>query len=290
MKKHIAIIGLGLIGGSIGLALKRSGLENAELTGYARNPEVASKALRLRAVDKIGESLTSTVGKADIVILATPTMAIKEILEQIAPHLISGCIVTDTASTKAKVMEWAEQYLPSRVNFVGGHPMAGKESAGIDAAEGNLFQGRTYCLIPGRNASPASIQLMVELVEKMGANPLFITAPEHDNFVAGISHLPLILSSTLVMATTKSPVWEKMSGLAATGYRDVTRLASQHPRMNRDICLTNRENILLWIDEFSRELSRFRQLVADSSEDLEKAFTEARQARESWLEDYDKRD
>ena len=290
MKKHIAIIGLGLIGGSIGLALKRSGLENAELTGYARNPEVASKALRLRAVDKIGESLTSTVGKADIVILATPTMAIKEILEQIGPHLISGCIVTDTASTKAKVMEWAEQYLPSRVDFVGGHPMAGKESAGIDVAEANLFQGRTYCLVPGRNSSPASIQLMVELVGKMGANPLFITAPEHDNFVAGISHLPLILSSTLVMATTKSPVWEKMSGLAATGYRDVTRLASQHPRMNRDICLTNRENVLLWIDEFSRELSRFRQLVADNSEDLEKAFMQARQARESWLEDYDKRD
>jgi len=290
MKKHIAIIGLGLIGGSIGLALKRSGLENAELTGYARNPEVASKALRLRAVDKIGESLASTVGKADIVILAAPTMAIKEILEQIGPHLISGCIVTDTASTKAKVMEWAGQYLPSRVDFVGGHPMAGKESAGIDVAEANLFQGRTYCLIPGRNSSPASIQLMVELVEKMGANPLFITALEHDNFVAGISHLPFILSSTLVMATTKSPVWEKMSGLAATGYRDVTRLASQHPRMNRDICLTNQENILLWIDEFSRELSRFRQLVADSSEDLEKAFMEARQARESWLEDYDKRD
>lgn len=290
MKKHIAIIGLGLIGGSIGLALKRSGLENAELTGYARNPEVAGKALRLKAVDKTGESLISTVGKADIVILATPTMAIKEILEQIGPHLISGCIVTDTASTKAKVMEWAGQYLPSGVNFVGGHPMAGKESAGIDVAEANLFQGRTYCLIPRRNSSPASIQLMVELVEKMGANPLFITAPEHDNFVAGISHLPLILSSTLVMTTTKSPVWGKMSGLAATGYRDVTRLASQHPRMNRDICLTNRENILLWIDEFSRELSRFRQLVADSSEDLEKAFMEARQARESWLEDYDKRD
>lgn len=290
MKKHIAIIGLGLIGGSIGLALKRSGLENAELTGYARSPEVAGKALKLRAVDKIGESLISTVGKADIVILATPTMAIKEILEQIGPHLISGCIVTDTASTKAKVMEWAGQYLPSGVNFVGGHPMAGKESAGIDVAEANLFQGRTYCLIPGQNSSPASIQIMVELVEKMGANPLFITAPEHDNFVAGISHLPLILSSTLVMATTKSPVWGKMSGLAATGYRDVTRLASQHPRMNRDICLTNRENILLWIDEFSRELSRFRQLVADSSEDLEKAFMEARQARESWLEDYDKRD
>jgi len=290
MKKHIAIIGLGLIGGSIGLALKRSGLENAELTGYARSPEVAGKALKLGALDKIGESLTSTVGKADIVILATPTMAIKEILEQIGPHLISGCIVTDTASTKVKVMEWAGQYLPSGVNFVGGHPMAGKESAGIDVAEATLFQGRTYCLIPGQNSSPASIQLMVELVGKMGANPLFITAPEHDNFVAGISHLPLILSSTLVMATTKSPVWEKMSGLAATGYRDVTRLASQHPRMNRDICLTNRENILLWIDEFSRELGRFRQLVADSSKDLEKAFMEARQARESWLEDYDKRD
>jgi len=290
MARRIAIIGLGLIGGSIGLALKQAGLEGAELVGYVRNPEAANKVLKLGAVDKIEESLASTIDKADLVILATPVMAIKEILAQIGPHLIHGCTVTDTASTKVKVMEWAEEYLPPTVNFIGGHPMAGKELAGIEAAEANLFQGCTYCLTPSQNASPASIQLVVGLVGEIEANPFFTTALEHDNFVAGVSHLPLILSSALVMTATQSAFWAKMSRLAASGYRDLTRLASQHPRMNHDICLTNQENILNWIDEFIKELSRFRQLIAEDSEELEKAFIQARQARQSWLKEHDKRD
>jgi len=290
MAKRIAIIGLGLIGGSIGLALKQARLEGAELVGYVRSPEAANKVLKLGAVDKIEESLASTVDEADLVIIATPAMAIKEILAQIGQHLPSGCLVTDTASTKVKVMEWAEEYLPPTVNFIGGHPMAGKEIAGIEATEATLFQGCSYCLIPGQNASPASIQLVVDLVNEIGANPLFTTALEHDNFVAGVSHLPLILSSALVMTTTQSPFWAKMSRFAATGYRDLTRLASQHPRMNHDICLTNRENILNWIDEFIKELSRFHQLIAEDSEELEEAFIQANKARQSWLEKHDKRD
>ena len=289
MVKRIAAVGLGLIGGSLGLALKNSGAFDAELVGYARNPETAARAIRIGAVHRTADALSSAVDGADIVILAIPTTAIREILQEIAPRLATGCTVTDTASTKARVMEWAEEYLPSSVNFVGGHPMAGKESAGIEVAEADLFRGCTYCLVPGRNASRASIDLTVELVGRIGAAPLFLTATEHDDFVAGISHLPFILSSSLVLATTQSPVWAEMSKLAATGYRDVGRLASQHPRMNRDICLTNRENILFWIDEFVKELARFRQLISDGSEDLEKSFLNAQQARRTWLDDYGKR-
>jgi prephenate dehydrogenase len=290
MAKRIAIIGLGLIGGSIGLALKQTALEEAEVVGYVRSPEAANKVLKLGAVDTIKESLASTVDKADLIILATPVMAMKEILAQIGPHLSHGCTVTDTASTKVKVMEWAEEYLPPTVNFIGGHPMAGKELPGIEAAEANLFQGCTYCLTPGQNVSPASIQLVVGLVSKIGANPIFTTPSEHDNFVAGVSHLPFVLSSALVMTTTQNPFWAKMSRLAATGYRDLTRLASQHPRMNYDICLTNRGNIVNWVDEFIKEVSRFRQLIAEDSEELEDAFIQARQERQAWLEKHDKKD
>jgi prephenate dehydrogenase len=288
--RHIAIIGLGLIGGSMGLAFKRAGLEGTKLVGYTRSSETAIKALKRGAVDKMEDNLASTVDKADIVILATPAMAMKEILKQIGPHLSPGCTVTDAASTKAKVMEWAEEYLPTTINFVGGHPMAGKELSGIEAAEADLFQGCTYCLVPGGNASPAAAQVVADLVNTLGATPLFITAPEHDNFVAGISHLPFILSSALVMSTTQSPFWREMSGLAAGGYRDLTRLASQHPRMNRDICLTNQQNILNWIDEFIKELSRFRQFITEGSEELEKAFIQAQQARQKWVEEHGKRD
>ena len=126
-------------------------------------------------------------------------------------------------------------------------------------------------------------------MKQIGAAPLFITASEHDDFVAGISHLPLLLSTALTSITTKSPFWGEMSKLAATGYRDMTRLASQNPRMCRDICLTNQQNILKWIDQFAEELSRFRQLIADGS-DLEEVFAQARRERQRWLEEYDKKD
>lgn len=282
---RIVIIGLGLIGGSIGLALKRAELKETELVGYTRSSDTATKALKRGAVDKVEDNLVSAVDKANLVILATPPIAMKKILEQIGPHLPSDCTVTDTASTKVKVLEWAEEYLPATVNFIGGHPMAGKELSGIESAEATLFEDRPYCLVPGKNASHMSAQTVAELVSRIGSAPLFITATEHDNFVAGISHLPLILSSSLVMSTTQSPFWSKMSRLAAGGYRDLTRLASQHPRMNRDICLTNQQNILNWIDEFVKELSRFRGLVSEGGEELEKAFIQAQQARQKWIEE-----
>jgi prephenate dehydrogenase len=183
-----------LIGGSLGLALKRAGLEETELVGCARNPQRASKALESGAFDKVESDLTSAVAKSDVVILAVPALAMEGILKEIGNHLPSGCIVTDTVSTKVKVMEWAEEHLPPGVTFIGGHPMAGKELSGIEAAEASLFEGCTYCLVPGRDASFEAAQAVVDLVKQIGADPLFIAASEHDNFVAGISHLPLLSS------------------------------------------------------------------------------------------------
>jgi len=289
MARRIAIIGLGLIGGSIGLALKRAGSDGVELVGYARRPETADRALQLGAIDRVEGSLASTVDKAALVILAIPTMSVKEILSQIGSHLPAGSVVTDVASTKVQVMKWAEESLPPGVSFVGGHPMAGKELSGIEVADADLFRGCTYCIVPGRGASGDAVQMIVDLVHKVGARHVFVNAAEHDQFVAGISHLPLILASALVMATTKSPQWSKMSEVAATGYQGATRLASQHPRMNRDICLTNGENIVSWIDDFTKELQRFRGLIAEGDLGLEQAFDRARQARNAWIEEHDKK-
>ena len=289
MAKRIAIIGLGLIGGSIGLALKRAGSDGVELVGYARRPETADRALQLGAIDRVESSLASAVGHAALVVLATPTMSVKEILAQIGPHLPAGCVVTDMASTKVQVMKWAEESLPQSVSFVGGHPMAGKELSGIEVADAELFRGCTYCIVPGHGASDDAVQAIVDLVNRIGARPVFVNAAEHDQFVAGISHLPLVLASALVMATTRNPHWSKMSELASTGYQGATRLASQHPRMNRDICLTNGENIVAWIDEFTRELQRFRTLIAEGDLSLEQAFDRARQARNEWIEEHGKK-
>jgi len=289
MVKRVAIIGLGLIGGSIGLALKRDASDGLELLGYARRPETADRALQLGAIDRVEGSLVSAVERAALVILATPTMSVKEILSQIGTHLPAGCVVTDVASTKVEVMKWTEESLPQSVSFVGGHPMAGKELSGIEVAEADLFRGCTYCIVPGRGVSSEAVQVVVDLANRVGARPMFVNAADHDRFVAGVSHLPLVLASALVMATAKSPHWSKMSELASTGYQGATRLASQHPRMNRDICLTNGENIVSWIDEFTKELQRLRALIAEGDLSLEQAFERARQARNAWIEERDKK-
>jgi len=285
--RRILIVGLGLIGGSIGLALKRSGGTDSELVGYVRTPEAGDRALALGVVDRVEHSLSAAVGGADVVILATPVTAIKGILAEIGPRLPEGCLVTDVASTKSEVMNWAEQYLPPTVDFIGGHPMAGKELSGMDAAEADLFQGRIYCLVPGRGASADAVQVAVDLVRQIGARPYFTTASEHDECVAAISHLPLVVSSALVLATTQSAHWSGMSALAASGYRDMTRLAAQHPQMARDICLTNRENIVRWIDLFTAELSRLRQLIEVGDEvELQRSFRDAREAQRRWQDEH----
>ena len=278
---RMAIIGLGLIGGSVGLALRRAKAD-VEVVGFARRPEVASRAIEIGAADRTEGSLSSAVKGADLVLIATPTTAMKAILAEIGGSLDEGCIVTDVASTKAKVMGWAEESLPPSTSFIGGHPMAGKETSGIEAADADLFAGCTYCLIPGPSATKEAIDTMDDLVKKIGARPLFIDAYEHDSLVAAISHLPIVISAALVSMITKSPSWPEMAKLAATGFRDLTRLASGSPEMSRDICLTNKEPIIRWIDEYIQELERFRRLVSEGGEELEEAFVRARKAREGW--------
>lgn len=279
----VTIIGLGLIGGSIGLALRQGNELGWEIVGYSRSQETVANALSSGAIERSEANLENAVKQADLVIIATPVLTVREIFSKIAPYLSSGCTVTDTASTKVQVMKWAEEILPPNVDFIGGHPMAGKESYGIQAAEAELFRGCTYCLTSSEKASPKSIDIMTSMVKTLGAIPFFIDAQEHDNLVAGISHLPILLSAALVSLTTKDPSWLKMSKLAASGYRDLTRLASGNPEVNSHICLSNKEAIVNWADKFSQELERYRQLVAEGDVQLEQALTEAKKARQEWL-------
>jgi prephenate dehydrogenase len=279
----VTVVGLGLIGGSIGLALRQGKKREWEIVGYSRRQETVANALSLGAIERGATNLNDAVKKADLVIIATPVLAVKEIFSEIAPYLPSGCIVTDTASTKVQVMRWAEEILPPTVDFIGGHPMAGRETYGIQAAKAGLFRGCSYCLTPLQRTSPKSIDTVISMVKKLRARPFFIDAQEHDNLVAGISHLPMLLSAALVSLTTKNPSWPKMSKLSASGYHDLTRLASGSPEVNSHICLSNQEAIVDWIDKFSQELERYRQLVAKGDKRLEQALTEANRARQEWL-------
>jgi prephenate dehydrogenase len=282
--ERITVIGLGLIGGSLGLALKAAKLPNIEIVGYDTDTIAAVDARRLGAVDKTEPTLQRATADAGMVILATPIVAMRQVMEEIASGLRENCIVTDTASTKSLVTEWAGQLLPPHVSFVGGHPMAGKETAGIANADAKLFAGKAYCVVPSPNATESAVKLVAGVAHLIGAQPLFIDAHEHDRYVAAVSHLPLVLSSALFSLVRGSPAWPELAALASSGFRDLTRLASGDPELSHDICLTNREAIIHWLERMVEELSRYRELLAESQEEeLFKLFTRAQLDRDTYM-------
>ncbi len=281
--ERVAIIGLGLVGGSLALALKKSPVVEAEIIGFSRRAETVTRAKESGIIDRGAENLASAVKDVDLVIITTPVLAIKEILERISAVLSPGCVVTDAGSTKTKVMEWADKYLPHGISFIGGHPMAGKETSGIDEADADLFRGCIYCLTPAPTATEEAVKTLGGVVKAIGARPFFIDAKVHDRLVAGVSHLPMLLSAAFVSATTESSSWREMAEIAARGYRDLSRLASGNPEMNRDICLTNREEIARWIDCYIEELKKYRCLVDEDGEGLRNMLARAQEARAEWL-------
>jgi len=282
--ERIAIIGLGLIGGSLSLALKAAKLKDIEIVGYDKDPLAASEARRLRVVDKTESVLQKAVRDARLVVIATPIVAVRGVMEELAGELRENCVVTDTASTKAIVMEWASELLPATVSFVGGHPMAGKETAGVRNAEAKLFAGKPYCIIPAPDASEGAVRVVTGIVHLIGARPFFIGADEHDRYVAAVSHLPLVVSTALFTLVRGSPAWPELSALASSGFLDVTRLASTDADLSHGICLTNRESVLHWLERMVAELGRYRELLQQGQEEeLFKAFARAQLDRDTYV-------
>ena len=283
----IAIIGTGLMGTSLGMALRNSQLLNLELVGTDSSGGARGGAQKSGAFDRMESRLLNAVDGADIVVLATPIVAMKELLEVLGPHLPEGCVVTDVGSSKKTVLEWADQFLPDTVSFVGGHPMAGKETAGPENADPNLFKGKTYCIIPSNKASERAAAEITTMVEALECIPYYISAGEHDSFVAAVSHLPFLMSVALVGCTADSPNWDDIARVASSGFHDMSRLASGDTVMHRDICVTNPEPIVAWIDTFIRELYKVRQLLADpdnlDSRAILDIFENARDERARWL-------
>ncbi len=282
-QKQIIIVGLGLIGGSLGLAIKAAGQPGMEIVGHDRDRVAANKARKMGAIDRAEHNLPLAVQGAGMVVIATPVLAIREVMEQIAPDLPEGCVVTDTGSTKERIMEWAAELLPPSVSFVGGHPMAGKETQGIDNAEPDLFRGRAYCLCPAVDAHEDAVRAVTGLVRLAGAEPLFLDPQEHDQYAAAVSHLPLLLSASLFTLLRASPAWNDLAPMASSSFRDVTRLASGDPQMAHDIFLTNRDAAVHWLDRMIEEMGRYRDLLEGDTEELLETFARAQMDRDSFL-------
>ena len=283
----IAIIGTGLIGTSLGLALRQSDLRNLEVVGTDFDSGARNGAQKQGGFHKVEGRIQPTIEGADIIVLATPVMAMRELMEYLGPHIPEDAVLTDVGSSKRVVAEWAREHLPGHRGFVGGHPMAGRETAGPQNASGDLFSGKAYCIVPNPDTREQAVSSISTMAEAIGAKPFFISADEHDSFVAAASHLPFMMSVALMQTVSKSANWDDIAQLASSGFRDLSRLASGDAIMHRDISITNREPIVSWLDSYIRELYEIRNLLNDEDgpdpKEVERLFEHAAVERDRWL-------
>ena len=282
--RRVAIVGLGLLGGSWGLALKKAGFTR-RIVGYARRAETREQALREGAVDEVCADVADAVRGADLVILATPVAVILDHLTRLQPHLSPQALITDVGSTKRRICEQAAEHYAQQPLFLGGHPMAGKERSGIENAGARLFENARYVLTPLKpeHSDDPRVQAFRALVVAIGARPLLSDPATHDRAVAYLSHLPQLLASALASLTEEKQTAGDLSlELAASGFRDVTRLADSPYSVWRDICLTNTENIQMALDALIQKLESIRLHLGDR--ELEREFLAAHRLRDKLRE------
>lgn len=279
--KNITIIGLGLIGGSWALALKRTCPEIV-ITGVDIEADSLNEALKRKLIDKKSADFAQGVKDADVVIISTLASSVIEVIKEISPFLKKGAVVTDTASIKANIALGIEEFLSDDVFYVGGHPMAGSEKQGVLGADPYLLENAVYVLTPDSSTDQGALKKIETLVTMVGAKVLYLPALEHDQKVAAISHLPHLVASVLMNTVGKLENDQKgFFQLAAGGFRDVTRIADSHPLMWRDIFKGNKEQVLSLIEAFKDSLAEVEQAIREEDEDsLLEHLTQAKKWRE----------
>ena len=287
----LVVIGVGLIGGSFALALRKAGIVR-HITGVGRTQENMRRALTLGEIDEIASDIESALKDADLVFLAVPVGQTIEIMGQISAYLASSTIVTDAGSTKQDVVAAAHSHLaPHLKNFVPGHPVAGAEKSGAGAANADLFRGKNVVLTPLKETRREATQKVTELWEACGARVSWMSATRHDEILAAVSHLPHVLAFALMNHVVSAGADgsndahdNELLRFAGSGFRDSTRIAGSSPEMWRDICFGNREALLDQIDAYQKELTAVREMLAHGDGNaLERFFANARSARERWL-------
>ncbi len=257
-KARVAIVGLGLIGGSLALALKG---QCALLLAADPDPRTRALALERGVVDVVSPDAAAILPQADVVILATPVRTILQLLDDLPKWHPGHAVVLDVGSTKAEITARMAS-LPDRFDPIGGHPMAGKENGGLCHAEATLFQRAVFALTPLERTSMHARAMALALVEAVGALPVWLTPETHDQYAAAVSHVPYLLSLALTLATT-----EAAASLAGPGFRSTTRLAASPPKVMGDILLTNREPVLTALQDFRKQLTALEAALASDDEE-----------------------
>lgn len=281
----LVIIGVGLIGGSFALALRKATAVR-HIIGVGRSKKNLQHALDQGVIDEIAENLAGALQDADFILLAMPVGQTERVMMQITPHLQTNSIISDAGSTKTDVITAARTHLGKHLkNFVPGHPIAGAEQSSVAAAQADLFVGKHIILTPIKETRIDAIRKTVALWQACGAHVSQMNVKEHDETLAATSHLPHILAFTLMnhlRHSTDQP--ESLLRFAGSGFRDFTRIASSSPEMWRDISLSNRIALLKQINTFQNELKTLQTMLEEGNgKALENAFSEAREMREDWL-------
>ncbi len=285
-KSRITIVGTGLIGGSIGLALKKANVD-IEIVGHDKDGHAAARAQKRGAVDATKWNLIDACDGAGLIVLAIPLDGIKPTLDALKPYLSPGTIITDTAMTKTPVMDWARE-LPTGVHYIGGDPILkparAKSARGIDAADADLFHGATYCLVPAPHAAPDVIDTVSNLVSLIGAKPYFIDPTEHDGLVAGAKHLPVLLATALAATAMDNPGWRERGKFSSAEFRTATEIVPDDAHAGADEILAHREDLIRSLDAFSETLTRLRGILnSKNSAALEELLKNIAAQREKWL-------
>lgn len=286
---RVAVIGVGLIGGSFALALKAA-KACGQVVGVGRSRANLNTAVALGVIDIAESDVARAVGGADLVLVATPVAQFADVFAALAPALSPNALVIDAGSTKQDVIAAARARLGARIaQFVPAHPIAGAEHSGVGAAKADLFRGKRVVLAPLAENAPQSVERAAAAWQACGARIAKMTPEEHDTVFAAVSHLPHLLAFALVSDIAQRPNSAQLFGYAAGGFRDFTRIASSHPEMWRDICVANREALLAELARYGAQLESIRTLLAaGDAAGLEQLFAGARAVRNRWLDgEYD---
>lgn len=279
----ITLVGVGLLGGSLGLALLRRKLAK-EIAGYVRRKESIKDCERAGATDYATTDLLAAVSGADLIVLCTPLAQMKPLVKQLLPALKRGAIVTDVGSVKGGVVRELESLVTKAgSHFVGSHPMAGGEKQGVLAARADLFECAVCVVTPTRKTNSTALRKVETLWKDVGARLLRTTPDEHDALVGRSSHLPHLAAATLANLVLDPKLPKEQAKLCATGFRDTTRIASGSPEMWRDIAMTNRKQLGRALGGFIAELNRFQSaLKRDDAKAIAKFFETAKKRRDNW--------
>lgn len=281
MIDHLAIIGVGLIGSSLALALREAGYVR-RVTGCGRAQSNLQKGVELGVLDDYQLSIASAIQNADVVIVAVPLGAMRSVFQQIKPALSKKTIISDVGSAKASVMQDARETLTDQFGqFVAAHPIAGTERSGVEAGFSSLFQRRKIILTPEQETDPAAVDAISRMWRATGAEIESMSVQHHDRILAATSHLPHMLAFSLVSHLSKMNNQQELFSYAAGGFRDFTRIASSDPVMWRDVCLANGDALLELIEGYKQELDEIMRAIRQQDSDaLYELFRDAKHTRD----------